>query len=599
MKLVNPFGSGRRSISRSPDFQRIANLATRGSFDAAELTREMTEALKTPNGTMKLRPVQAQALYELMVYGGLVGAMGVGTGKTLVFLLASVVLNLKRAKGLLPASLIDKTERERRELAQHWRVDRGMGFISYEALGRVNAATLLDTARPDGLITDESHRLKNPKAACTRRVSRYLKEHPDTKFVSMSGTLLGKSLRDMAHLVRWSLGADASPIPKTEGELEEWADALDERVNPLQRVRPGVLLELAAKKISDDCGACCGYGVAGPGPCDECGGTGKATGSKGELSRARRAFHERLVSTPGIVCSLHAEQVNCSLYVRGATYDVNAATEKNFETLRTLWETPDGWALSEAVDVWRHARELALGFHYVWDPRPPDEWLMARRAWAKFVRDFLSKSRTLDSEKQVALACAKGEIDNVEYTAWLAVKDTFTINQKAVWHDESALEICQRWLEREKGICWVDHTFFGRELSRRTTLPYFGQNGLDSKGNSILDAKGPIIASVSANGTGKNLQAWSKNLITCCPTGASVWEQLLGRTHRTGQLADQVECDVLIGCIEHVDAWKRAEAEAQMASEMLGQPQKILVSDVSMPEVDHLPGARWRKTNKG
>lgn len=687
---MNPFQ--RREVARTADFRRILELPKRVTSDGEALAREMTEALRTPEGEMSLRPVQAQALYELLTTGGLFGPMGVGTGKTLVFLLAPVVLNLRRALGLLPASLVEKTERERATYARHFRVDRSMQLISYEMLGRVNASNLLAVKRPDGLITDESHKLKNPKAACTRRVARYLKDHPDTRFVSMSGTMIKNSLRDFAHLLRWSLSPEKAPVPQTEAEVDEWSDALDERVQPMQRVRPGALATLAPDVQGD------------------------------ELERARKAFHVRLVSTPGVVCSLHAEQVDCSLYIEGKTYGVNAATEANFERLRTMWETPDGWALSEAVDVWRHARELALGFHYVrvdgkkydeWravqrrngqrtestgngtstsseptngngalaailagrratssnpvtasdststsdssrsttgpatsaarsrsgsasttatepgefgesfaslatgrsassettptesleriatfltEARPPDWWLTPRRAWAKFVRDVLSRSRSLDSEKQVALACERGDLPDTEYRAWMAVRDRFVPKTIAVWHDDSALKICEAWLRRERGICWVDHTMFGRELARRTGLSYFGQNGLDDKGRSILDAKGPIIASVAANGTGKNLQAWHKNLITSCPTGASVWEQLLGRTHRPGQKADEVEAEVLIGCVEHVDAWERARAEAEMSSAMLGQPQKILFADVTMPSVEGMAGSRWTKS---
>lgn len=104
-----------------------------------------------------------------------------------------------------------------------------------------------------------------------------------------------------------------------------------------------------------------------------------------------------------------------------------------------------------------------------------------------------------------------------------------------------------------------------------------------------------MIASVAANGTGKNLQAWNKNLIVSCPTGAAVWEQLLGRTHRQGQKADEVQVDVLIGCVEHVDAWKRARAEAKMASDILGAPQKILIGDVNGFDGPHGRGTRWTK----
>lgn len=242
---MNPF-SHRRAVARTKDFERIKNLPVRDAYDATELARDMTDALRAPGGTMHLRPVQALALYEMMTVGGAFCAMGVGTGKTLVFLLAPIVLELERSIGLLPASLIEKTERERRLYAEHFKVDRTMQLFSYEMLGRENAANWLEAKKPDGLITDESHRLKNPKAACTRRVERYLREHPGTRFVAMSGTMIKDSVRNFAHLLQWSLGEENAPIPVDDGELDEWADCLDERVPPLQRVKPGALLELAA-----------------------------------------------------------------------------------------------------------------------------------------------------------------------------------------------------------------------------------------------------------------------------------------------------------------------------------------------------------------
>lgn len=38
--------------------------------------------LKTPRGTMRLRPIQAIALAEIGMYGGLFGPIPVGEGKT-------------------------------------------------------------------------------------------------------------------------------------------------------------------------------------------------------------------------------------------------------------------------------------------------------------------------------------------------------------------------------------------------------------------------------------------------------------------------------------------------------------------------------------
>lgn len=562
----------RGAIARTPEFERILKLPTRVVQDPEALATEMTDALKTSNGTMRLRGVQAQALYELMTCKGLFGPMGVGTGKTLVTLLAPVVLDVKRPVLLLPAQLIPKTERDRMELAKHWQVARHMQLISYEMLGRVNAARKLEIWRPDLIIADEGHRLKNKKAGVTRRVTRYKKENPNTPFVVLSGTMIKNSLRDFSHLIAWCLGDNGAPVPNNHGELEEWADALDERVAPQRRMSPGVLEELANKEdVTED-----------------------------ELSTARKGFRNRLVSVPGVVCSLNAEQATCSLVITGEITKVNAQTDANFEKLRTLWETPDGWALTEAVDLWRHAQELALGFHYIWEPRPPEEWLMARKEWAAFVRNVLSHSRSLDTEKQVALECEKGALSRGEYDHWKELEPTFKINQKAIWHDDTALNLCTAWLEKEKGIVWTDHTFFGRELAKRSGRPYFGAKGLDAKGNYIEDASGGIIASVDANGTGKNLQKkWSRNLIVTCPTGAEVLEQLIGRTHRPGQDEDEVTVHVLFGCAENLGAWERARSAGEMARDMLGQPQKILIADVMVPEWPVSAAWRWKKNASG
>jgi hypothetical protein len=286
-------------------------------------------------------------------------------------------------------------------------------------------------------------------------------------------------------------------------------------VNPLQRVKPGALLEL---------------------------GQGHRDGN--DLSRARQAFHHRLVETPGVVCSLHAEQVELLALRAWPHYDVNAATEQNFETLRTLWETPDGWALSEAVDVWRHARELALGFHYVWDPRRRTSG-SPRAARGRSTCARRSRSRDARFREAGRDGVREGELPDVEFRAWQAIRSRRSRSTRrpcgTTMPRSTSASVARR---RRRASAGSTTRSLAASSRARTGFSYFGQNGLDATGASILDAKGPIIASIAANGTGKNLQAWSKNLITCCPTGASVWEQLLGRTHRTGQLADQVECDV-------------------------------------------------------
>lgn len=522
---------------------------------------------------MSLRPVQALALHDIGVHGGLFGPIRVGGGKTLTTLLAAYVLEATRPILLLPAALVEKTERERRELAKHWRIPTSLRIISYEMLGRVQSAETLTYWQPDLIVADEAHRLKNKRAGVTRRVVRYMREHPETRFVAVSGTMMKHSLRDFAHLLRWSL-KDGAPIPATEGETDEWADALDEKVNPLQRLEAGALARFAVPGDTGD-----------------------------ELSRARRGFQRRLIDTPGVVAT-SGEQVSCSLYVAAVTYDTNSATEANYKTLRALWETPDGWSFSEAVEMWRYARQLALGIHYIWDPRPPKEWMNARREWHAFVRETLSHSRTLDTELQVRMAVKRGALETPTLGAWEAVAPSYTPCSKALWHDSSALEVCQKWIEKGPGIVWTEHTFFAEELARRTGLAYFGDQGKDATGRPIelADPKSAVIASIAANSTGRNLQAWSRNLVTSPPAGADAWEQLLGRTHRDGQTADEVTVDVLFGCYEHADAWTKALAGAEAARDTLGQPQKLLLADKAFPspeDVARFFGERWKKSLGG
>src|SRR5581483_9795325 len=106
----------------------------------------------------------------------------------------------------------------------------------------------------------------------------------------------------------------------------------------------------------------------------------------------------------------------------------------------------------------------------------------------------------------------------------------------------------------------------------------------------------PIIASIKANSAGRNLQGWTQNLISSIPTEAAVWEQLLGRTHRDGQQADEVQVNTLFGCFEHIDGWRKAVELAEATQDTEGSSQKLLMATCVVPPVDFLPGPRWTKT---
>jgi hypothetical protein len=565
----------KRSVDPTTEFHRIHALPVRdlNPDECAHWARQLTADHRTHEGEMNLHPIQGAALWELRKDRGLLGGLLVGAGKTLVSLLApKMIEGIKRPVLLLPAALIPKTEKERRALERHWRLPKYLRLMSYEALGRVGGAKWLADWRPDMIISDECQRLKNRRAAVTRRVARYMKENPSTVFVALSGTILRKSLKDFAHLARWAL-KDGAPVPDTDAEVGDWADALDVRVSEDNRLNPGPIAAWCPVDQRDE----------------------------DVTVTARRGFRQRLITTPGVVMSTE-QTVACSIYINALRYDVSQAMDDHFKTLREKWETPDGWAFSEATMLWAHSRQLALGLHYVWDPRPPEAWIVARRRWAKFVRNTLSQSRKLDSEKQVAEACQSGALDRSAFDAWCEIQPSFTPNSKALWHDDGALGVCQVWANQGPGIIWTDHSFFARRLSQVLGLDYYGQEGKNARGEYIeeADPSKAIIASRPANSTGRNLQTlYSRNLITTPPSAALDWEQLIGRTHRLGQEADEVTFDVLCGCFEHVDAMARSIDDAKGAQDLLGNSQKLLIADITYPtlaEARTFSGARWAQS---
>ena len=560
-----------RPVQRTSELRRILELPRRVWETSEDLSADMTEWLKKPAGKMALRRIQATMLAEAHDHGGAFGPIRVGGGKTLISFLAPVVLEAKRPLLLVPAKLRDKTKTEFLTLlAPQWQAPSNLTIESYERLGRIDKRSgepivRLELLSPDLIICDEVHRLKNPKAACTRRVARYMKHAPETKFLGMSGTITNRSLRDFAHILFWCLKHRA-PLPLEYKDLEDWADALDEKVASENRMDPGAL-----KLFADP----------------------KELKELDELAAVRRGFRRRLVETPGVVATSE-KHVGASISITCVEPNYSEETEKAFRTLRSIWETPDGWPIADGVTLWRHARELALGFFYKWDPRPPQAWLTARQEWCACVRHILSTNRRgLDSELQVSQAVSKGEYGDDEtdaYTEWARVRHTFKPITVPVWLDNGPLELATEWIKRHRGIVWVEHRAVGEKLSEVAKVTYYGSGGVDRRGAAIETAepKRSLIASIASSGEGRNLQAWAENLITSpVPTGRIV-EQLLGRTHRDNQEADEVTFDVIVGCKEQYNALIQAKEDCRFIEDSTGQPMKILYADKLWPSPEQV-----------
>lgn len=569
------------AVQVTPDLRRVVALPRRTwtEADAVALAEQLTPLLSTSTGTMTLRPIQAMALCEAAQGAGLLGSLYAGCGKTLLSLLAPYVLDAKRPLLLVPAKLGAKTQREQAELVKHWRIPNFIRIVSYEILGRVQSAELLERYQPDLIIADECHRLKNPRAAVTRRVMRFLASAP-ARLLVMSGTIISRSITDYAHLLRRALGPDAAPVPKSGSETDEWSDALDEKPGAETRVGTGALVFLCDPK--------------------------EAELLKTEpLAACRRAFRRRLVETRGVVATTES-YVGCSLSIAPLVPRMSTATDEAFRTLRSQWQLPDGQPLAQGLDMVRHARELALGFFYLWDPAAPKPWMRARQRWFAACRHILGTNRrNLDSPLEVANAVDAGLYphavqlssgDSVKPTealeAWRAIRESFRPNTVPVWIDQSALVACEQWAKGGPGVIWAEHVAFAEELSHRTGFAYHGAEGLDARGRAIESASSRevVIASVASNSEGRNLQKlWSRNLVTSPPKLGKVWEQLLARTHRDGQTADEVSFDVLMTCREHADSFEQARADARFVEDIQGQGQRLLYADVDeMPRPESL-----------
>ncbi len=541
----------RRGVHASGELDRIIGLPRRvwSEADAAEAVELLTEHLTTDVGKangLRLRALQAIGLAELADIGrGVVAPWQVGEGKTLFTLLIATVLDTERTLLIVPSRLRGKTHRALEEAeAEGWRIEHAPEIRGSSEFSVVSGADLFDEIDPDVLVIDEAHEWASRASARTKRFARFLRrrhrEGRPVRVVPLSGTLDRRSIRDSAALVEAAMGSRWSPLPVKWADLDQWSRALDEKVKPGERLGPGVLEDVA--KAAGD-----------PGP--------------------REWLARRCAETPGYIVGDGRVNVSCSLVCRRIDHEPPEALREHIQRARDAWEDPNGKMLTEAVQVWALVRQLSLGYVLRWDPEAPEEWLDARRVWAWAVRDELGRGRAgMDSPKQVAnLAKREGW---GSYAAWVAVRDTFKPSPVADWLDDSAIDRCAEWLHKHKGIAWVEGVAFGQRLAARAGVPYRGAG--PAAAAAIDKDAGPIVASIRAHGTGRNLQiAYGRNLITSPPAGWDVWEQLLGRTHRQGQPRDEVIADVLITGPEALASWQAARNGAVADAQLKGQDRRL------------------------
>lgn len=580
-----------RAVSASEDFHRIRGLPVRQVTDAraARDNAALTPLLTTPAGRkagVHLVGLQGFVLRELAELGGSYSGLPVGGGKTLVSFLAPYVVEAQRPMLVIPSSLREKTWNEFSALAKHWvSPSPPARVLGYNEFTQEENVDLFEQLRPDFVMLDEADRASNQDGSFTKRLARW-KVKSGCKVWSATGTGTRWSTEHMSHLLVWSL-EEGAPWPLDPYESELWSAALDEKparfaYGGRPRTRVGVLVDLVAAQREPEM-------------------TDQGLG--------RLAFRTRMLQTPGVVIS---DEDSCKMPL---TIELKCAPEDetindDFEHFRLTQDAPDGWKFVESLELYSHELQLGKGMYLEIFPRPPDDYIEARRACGKFIRHWIERTahHNIPECDKCGTAvrvktgrCAKcgGKVskaipldtpeavikqfrDEPAIVEWLDVyKPSFKGTSRPVWRSASVVKAACAWARAHVGIIWTSFEAVGAAIAKASGLKYYGPGGLSIEGQSIENAKAdqPIVASIAANYRGRNLQRFCKSYIVGLPPSARDIEQLLGREHRRGQ-TKSVHATVLITSGLERYSWSQALGEAAFVKATQGQTQKILRAEI-------------------
>ena len=533
-------------------------------------------------------PVQASAGMTYDRFRGLMGPIGVGFGKTLISLLiankafvtgveksilfvpSNVLIQLtqadiKWARSRIPFSVpmhivAGKSRQHRQALAKSGK--KGCYVLTYSLLSTQDAEELLYSIQPGLILADECQNLRHRDAARTQRFLRFCADH-NPEQVYLSGTITNKSIMDYHHLIRGALDENC-PLPISPSLANEWAAVIDATADAeAETAQAGALKPLvlwAQRNFPKE-------------PIRE------------NVSGFRRSFRLRLNHAPGVVSSGDAA-IGTTLTIanRPVERPEDFAGWKELadfiDKIEELWETPNGDPIEWAIHKWKWLYELCAGFYnqLTWPAvetyarrknmtEQEADIILARAAiqhnaakeFSAALRKWLENEgrRGLDTPLLVEANIARSGATDVGeelYRLWKTKKDLDFPGRPD--RDSTAVRVCEykiraavQWaeeIEDRGGIIWVYHQEIGRWVYEALTAA--GINALhcpagDTSNRAILDpANGQkkIVASLEAHGTGKNLQHFQEQFYLQWPRPAQDAEQSLGRTHRSGQMADEL-----------------------------------------------------------
>lgn len=584
-----------------PDIERICALPIIPHLKRSEIEtfcREYVLAEPFDRG-FRLFENQCRALLEYIAYKGLLGPIGVGKGKTLISVKIPDIAwrkGLRKILLLVPSSVYGQlTRNDLQWIRQHVAIQvpfHGLGSLSskgrlalaysgrkgcyilpYSCLSTQDSVEVLRAVGPECIVLDEAHLVKNAAAARTKRLREYVRQSEqrgnEVELVALSGTITNKSILDYHHLIGSAL-RQLSPLPISPIIANEWATVLDADAD-MATGDTGPIEPLVAWARRNFPKANIPFGLAG----------------------FRSAYRLRLTTAPGVVAtsdsSLKTSLTLCTRAVK--RYEEH----KDWAELNRLmtqvideWTTPTGDEIDHAIHTFKWLYELTSGFYNRLSWPEPDvlatrtettvkratrmlslamEHHEVAQEYARELRAWLRTSSRpgLDTPMTVGKSMSKdGDswVTKKLYDIWLAKKElehefkTKFSARRMMSRDSDPVRVCSfkidqmvNWVTKTdpKGaIIWVYHTDLGTwafdALKEAGVDPLHCIAGEHSN-RVIRDHKNGdriIVASMSAHGTGKNLQHFQHSYFLQWPRSATLAEQVLGRMHRTGQKADEL-----------------------------------------------------------
>lgn len=507
----------------------------------------------------------------------------------------------------------------------------GVFIYSYSSLSTKTGMEELARIAPTQITLDEAQNVASSTAARTKRLLTALHQveqalimgrlGPDVRakgveMVALSGTMTKRSVKDYAHLAKRCL-KERSPAPIKDLAIMSFAQAVDANVSGTGLSEMDTLRMDLIKQWAEDQGW------------DRVGGrTDDAIRNMSAQDWVREAYQYRLRTAPGVI-STGSTGVDASLIIAWSEpprqrTDEGEALAKYMRQAAVDMKTPDGDTIDFSMHSFKWLWELTAGFYnsLIWPGLEDIQQERARKGTPISVAEAAALLR--GAEHQHALlqdyhkqlrsfldrahipGCDTPMLVGQELTRRLAGKEPkFTLPrelietyraQKAATYDDlperrsRPIRICDykvratvEWAKAHKdegGLMWYHHPALGNWCHEHLVEAGIEHTFAPAGKNEEAFKPGLVLASY-AHGTGKNLQHQRHNLMIEIRREAAIMEQTLGRTHRSGQKADDVRVDVFVANGFDLTLFNAVLHDADYIQATMGQPQRLCFATYS------------------